>query len=233
MLDIDEACKNAIGGYLRVCSSGGMSQDEIDTVKISVDAAARLNYFALAVANALNDNNLMVSEKDSGATEFNDFQRAVRLFVIAAFGLETAKDVQNRAERFCEESIELLQSVGMTKDKITDLVDYVYGREIGEPEKEVGGVMVTLASLCGAAKVDMNKAAKSELDKNWKRIDKLRAKHESRPKDSSLPQPVEKKKIAVFISLDEGNAILETDDLDKKIDGYKKYILDDVKEIHT
>ena len=68
------------------------------------------------------------------------------------------------------------------------LVDYVYSRPAGRPELEVGGVMVTLASLCSATSIDMTEAGDRELQRNWERIDAIRRKQASKPLGSPLPQ---------------------------------------------
>jgi hypothetical protein len=48
--------------------------------------------------------------------------------------------------------------------------------------------MVTLAGLCHAANVDLEGAAQAELERNWNRIDRIRAKQAGRPANSALPQ---------------------------------------------
>ena len=50
---LDGLIPNAIRGYLRRCSSGGMSKKQIDTVQANVDEADRLGYFKLAIAEAI------------------------------------------------------------------------------------------------------------------------------------------------------------------------------------
>jgi hypothetical protein len=68
------------------------------------------------------------------------------------------------------------------------LVDYVFGRPPGQTDQEVGGVMVTLAGLCSAVGINMAEAGNCELDQNWDRIDVIRAKQQSKPHGSPLPQ---------------------------------------------
>lgn len=68
------------------------------------------------------------------------------------------------------------------------LVDYVFSRPAGEPGLEAGGVMVTLAGLCTASGIDMQRAGEDELSRNWNRIDAIRAKRAARPANSPLPQ---------------------------------------------
>ena len=67
------------------------------------------------------------------------------------------------------------------------LVDYVFGRPVGEPVQETGGVMVTLAALCLASKIDMDSAGETELGRIWLNIEKIRAKQEAKPRSSPLP----------------------------------------------
>ena len=87
-----------------------------------------------------------------------------------------------------EEALELAQANGCSLQEAYALVDYVFGRAKGEPAQEVGGVMVTLASLCSASQINMDEAGDVELAKNWDRIEAIRAKQQSKPHGSPLPQ---------------------------------------------
>lgn len=84
-----------------------------------------------------------------------------------------------RLFRFNEESLELVQSLDMTKDEVLRMVDYVYGRPIGEPAQELGGTMVTLAALCNAHELDMLVAGYDELNRvsTPEISEKIKAKH--------------------------------------------------------
>ncbi|MFS2113337.1 hypothetical protein [Herbaspirillum frisingense] len=115
------------------------------------------------------------------------FQQRVRPWMMACFGEAISNDLQERNHRFFEESTELVQSTGMTQSEAHQLVDYVYGRPVGEPVQEVGGVMVTLAALCLAAKMDMHAAGETELARIWTKVDQIRAKQAAKPKHSPLP----------------------------------------------
>lgn len=116
-----------------------------------------------------------------------DYQGRVNEWVKACFGADAQYDKTERAHRFLEEAIELYQSTGQSKENALKLVDYVYSRPIGEQFQEVGGVMVTLAALCEAAKIPMFDAAAVELTRCWQKIDKIRAKNKAKQKDSALP----------------------------------------------
>jgi hypothetical protein len=90
--------------------------------------------------------------------------------------------------RFLEEALELAQANVSSYDDAHALVEYVFGRPPGQPEQEVGGVMVTLASLCSASEINMDEAGDRELERNWDRIDVIRAKQQAKPHGSPLPQ---------------------------------------------
>ena len=116
------------------------------------------------------------------------YQERVAPWLIECFGYDIANDGQARNHRFLEESLELVQSTGCTKEEALQLVDYVYGREVGETPQEVGGVMNTLAALCIAHEIDMLEAGEIEIERCWTKVDKIRAKQAAKPKFSPLPQ---------------------------------------------
>ncbi len=115
------------------------------------------------------------------------FQERVDRWLQACFGIKIARDKTERSHRFLEEALELVQACGATKSEAMQLVDYVYGREVGELRQEVGGVMNTLAALCIAHEVDMIEAGHIELDRCWTKVEKIRAKQAAKPKFSPLP----------------------------------------------
>lgn len=106
----------------------------------------------------------------------------------ACFPPSVCADSRERTHRFLEEALELAQANGCSRDDARALVEYVYSRPTGFPESEVGGVMVTLASLCSVANIDMDKAGEHELRRNWERIELIRRKQASKPHGSPLPQ---------------------------------------------
>jgi len=86
-----------------------------------------------------------------------------------------------RAHRFLEKALELVQSCGTTQEDAHKLVNYVYVRLPGELEQEVGGTLTTLAALCSAYGIDMEMAAIIEHDRCWTNMDKIRSKHTTKP----------------------------------------------------
>lgn len=117
----------------------------------------------------------------------NHFQHRVHEWMLECFSVEICQDTQERCHRFTEEALELVQSLGMSASEAHQLVDYVYGRPIGEPYQEVGGCMVTLAALCNATNLKMVEHGESELVCIWKNIEKIRSKQATKPKHSPLP----------------------------------------------
>ena len=115
------------------------------------------------------------------------FQNRVNPWLIECFGVEIARNKPERNHRFLEESLELVQSLGCTKEEAAMLVDYVYGRDVGDPPQEVGGVMVTLAAACLANNLDMHDNGETELKRIWTKVPQIREKQRTKPKSSPLP----------------------------------------------
>ena len=122
------------------------------------------------------------------------FQARVQPWMMECFGPAISGDRKERNHRFLEESLELVQANGCTACEAHQLVDYTFGRPLGEPCQEVGGVMVTLAALCLANDLSMHAAGETELARVWTKVDEIRAKQAAKPKHSPLPvatqQPV-------------------------------------------
>lgn len=117
----------------------------------------------------------------------DDLQNRMRAWVVACFGKDIADDTTERSHRMLEESIELHQSGGRTREEAHLLVDYVYNRPVGDFEQEVGGVVLTLAALCAARDVSFIDAGEAELQRVWGKIDAIRVKQAQKVKDSPLP----------------------------------------------
>lgn len=75
-------------------------------------------------------------------------------------------DPEERALRFGEESIELVQTEGVTREQMHKLVDQVYDKPAGEPEQEVGGVLMTLSAYLAVKDIDGINAFSEE----WSRV---------------------------------------------------------------
>lgn len=127
----------------------------------------------------------------AGEPETRSFQNRVKPWLLACFGEQIAGDREERNHRFLEEALELVQACGCTASEAHQLVDYVFGRDVGEPTQKVGGVMVTLAALCLANDLDMHANGETELARIWTKVEAIRAKHAAKPKHSPLPQAVD------------------------------------------
>lgn len=93
----------------------------------------------------------------------NTYQKRVDDWASRVFSDDIKGDKVERAMRFLEEATELAQATGLTAEKAHVVVDYVFGRPIGQSPQEVGGVMVTLAVLCQTLGHSMTECAEIEL----------------------------------------------------------------------
>lgn len=136
------------------------------------------------------NNRYQQEARDARAALKGGYQDRVHSFMLACFGEAIAADGVERNHRFLEESLELVQALGCTASEAHQLVDYVFGRPVGEPHQETGGALVTLAALCNAHKIDMDIAGETELTRCWSKIEKIRAKQAAKPKHGPLPEIV-------------------------------------------
>ncbi len=131
---------------------------------------------------------LAVASEKRVNSEINTYQQRVEQWLEACFPPEVRANRSERTHRFLEEALELAQANGCSRQDALALVDYVFGRPQGDPASEVGGVMVTLASLCSATELNMNEAGDVELARNWERIEAIKAKQRAKPYGSPLPR---------------------------------------------
>lgn len=110
------------------------------------------------------------------------FQAGVAEWMGQCFLPSLYSNMTERGDRLLEEVLELLQAHGYDQARVATLVDYVFGRPVGEPAQEVGGVMVTLAGYCWVAGLDMHAAGDAELARiNQPHVmAKIRAKQEAK-----------------------------------------------------
>ena len=127
----------------------------------------------------------------SKTVDVENFQDRVGKWMQACFGPKISSDKIERNHRFLEESLELVQANDCTKTEAHQLVDYVYGRDVGEINQEVGGVMITLAALCLAGNINMHEGGEVELVRIWTKVKEIRTKQANKPNYSPLPQPPE------------------------------------------
>lgn len=116
----------------------------------------------------------------------------VRSWLVKCFGRAVLDDVEERALRFGEESLELVQSLGVTREQALALVKQVYDKEPGDPFQELGGTMVTLATLCVVnPELNAEEAYRTELVRCERPeiMQKIRDKHATKAVVSSRFRP--------------------------------------------
>lgn len=123
-----------------------------------------------------------------------NFQSRAAEWAKTCFGDEIPFDKLERADRFIEEALELAQTVpDFNALRAHDLVDYVFGRPVGDPLQEAGGSMVTLALLCNAMGISAEFAGEDQIATLWTKVEKIRAKQAAKPKGSAIPIPQDTK----------------------------------------
>ena len=110
------------------------------------------------------------------------FQADVARWMDQCFLPSLYSNMTERGDRLLEEVLELLQAHGYDSARVPTLVNYVFGRPVGEPAQEVGGVMVTLAAYCSVAGLSMQADGQAELDRiNQPEVmARIRAKQEAK-----------------------------------------------------
>lgn len=125
------------------------------------------------------------------AHRIRDFQRRMRRAFLDTFhDRPGALDAPERADRVAEEVAELLQSVGMSEDRLVAHVRRTYARPRGDAFDEAGGVLTTLSGLFDALGIDMEHAAVAGLATFVRKRERIRAKDGAkRPGDLVGPDP--------------------------------------------
>ncbi len=118
------------------------------------------------------------------------FQYEVEPWMQQCFGEVISNDKRERNHRFLEEALELVQACGCTIQEAYTLVHYVFNRPKGEVYQEIGGVMITLAALCLAQKLNMHGCGNIELRRISEPsvMEKIRLKQASK-RDIHSPLP--------------------------------------------
>jgi hypothetical protein len=93
----------------------------------------------------------------AGPARIVDCEECLRIHVTRLQGRwtrETFGDAvfngRERALRFLEEAIELVQAEGLTAADVARVLDHVYAKPPGEIRQEIGGVGITLLGYCAA-----------------------------------------------------------------------------------
>lgn len=89
----------------------------------------------------------------------------VRGWLYTTFGGEILNDIEERMLRLGEETIELGQVEGITREQWHGLVDQVYDKPVGERSQELGGVMVCVAAYLALTDQEGFDELVTELDR--------------------------------------------------------------------
>jgi hypothetical protein len=102
-------------------------------------------------------------------TRYGIDQVVVEQWVRTRFGDKVFESVGERTTRILEEVIELHQAeardVVKARADAHALVDRVFGKPAGQPEQEVGGVIVTLLAYCALKGVRLDTLASQEISR--------------------------------------------------------------------
>jgi hypothetical protein len=71
-------------------------------------------------------------------------------WALRSFGRDHVMNIPERALRTGEEAIEYMQASGVPEETALLCVKTVYSRPVGEPEQELGGILLTTAIACEA-----------------------------------------------------------------------------------
>lgn len=113
--------------------------------------------------------------------DMNLYQERIDNWMLETFGEEVLSDRKERAHRFAEEAIELLQAVGYTKEELQNMMNYVYERPVGEIRQEVGGTIHCLSALCTAHHINISHEAQAVMHYCEANSAKIREKHFNKP----------------------------------------------------
>ncbi len=102
------------------------------------------------------------SKMNEMANDLDDRQKKIHEWCKAAFGVENATYLPQRALRLFEEATEMCQAAGAQPHQLFKYVNYVYSRPIGDVRQEVGGVFVTLLAMAQAAGFSADEALADE-----------------------------------------------------------------------
>jgi hypothetical protein len=92
-------------------------------------------------------------------------QPRIASWVRKVFTESESTNAPERSLRVAEEAIELAQACGIDAEALHRLVDYVCGRPIGEPAKEIAGCLVTVYAAAEALGVDAQEQFEIEVSR--------------------------------------------------------------------
>lgn len=93
-----------------------------------------------------------------------EMQKRVSSWVESRLG-GTAMESKERAMRFLEEALELVQAEGLTFKEVIKLVIHVDDKEPGDTQQELGGTILTLLAYADSKEYILSACAELEIDR--------------------------------------------------------------------
>lgn len=203
-VNVTQAARDALADYYAIPGVGDYENGVAERVREGLHEDPLLRAFARFERDTIARLNAQTPEPATQQPRAENFQAGVDKWMDACFGDAIKADQLERADRFCEEALELCQTMpGFNKARAHALVDYVFDRPQGEINQEVGGVMVTLAALCNTTGTDIAEAAATELARVWTKVEAIRAKQAAKPTGSALPVATQQPRADVVEALRE------------------------------
>lgn len=100
-------------------------------------------------------------------------QTEIAHWVEGVFGTDCLYNMIERGERVGEETFELMQAIGIPRERINEIADYVYSRPVGVVEQEIAGVGTTIHAFAHAWGVSFA----NEVEKELARVQALPIEH--------------------------------------------------------
>lgn len=110
-------------------------------------------------------------------------QERVRKFTMECFGHHNTYDRRERAFRFGEEALEVMQAAGLTTKDILALLEHVYSQKPGYLRKELANAHITLLSLATANSIELDSTTESDLNWAMDHIPEIQARYKQKNQD--------------------------------------------------
>lgn len=107
-------------------------------------------------------------------------------WAVRCFGLDHCENLALRSQRTLEESAELSQALGLSRENAHKTIDAVYDRPVGEPQQEIGGILHTVGILCESMSLDPDVLHEREVRRVLKKSPEHFAKRNQEKLDLGL-----------------------------------------------
>lgn len=109
--------------------------------------------------------NIVLSNRFGFSNDDTRFQKRLFSWLKKSTSIQTAYNPSLRVELFIKKSLELSQSIGMSRDRLVELVNYTYNKPTCRVDDSIVGVTMSLAALSEARDMDIILLVERELDK--------------------------------------------------------------------